>query len=221
MKKNVIIVAGGSGMRMGADIPKQFLLLKGKAILMHTIDLFYKYDPAINIVLVLPKSQIDYWKNLCASQNYNIKHRIVEGGETRFYSVKNGLNHVEEGFVAIHDGVRPMLSIDLIDKLFNTAIEKGNAIPAVGINESLRIFDENSNKTIDRQSIKIVQTPQVFRVDEIKMSYTQAYKSEFTDDASVLESMDYEINLVEGDKKNIKITTSFDLLLVEALINKV
>lgn len=219
MKKHVIIVAGGSGKRMGTDIPKQFLPLNGKAILMHTIDLFYKYYPSINIILVLPKNQIDYWKSLCTGQNFNRKHKIVEGGETRFYSVKNGLLQINDGLVAIHDGVRPFVSIDVISRLFNKAAESANAVPVISINESVRIVDDKTNTAFDRQRIKLVQTPQVFKTEEIKKAYAQDYKPDFTDDATVYESSGEKVCLVEGNKENIKITTSFDLLFAKALFN--
>lgn len=220
MKKSVIIVAGGIGKRMRADIPKQFLLLNRKPILMHAIDCFYNFKNDIAVILVLPSNQIDYWKTLCSGHNFKTIHEIVEGGETRFHSVKNALAFVNDGIVAIHDGVRPFASKQMITRLFEGGISKSNAIPVIEITESLRIEDEESNYPLNRSKIKIVQTPQVFRTELIKKAYSQKYNSNFTDDATVLESIGEKINLIEGDKENIKITTSYDLSLAKELIKR-
>jgi 2-C-methyl-D-erythritol 4-phosphate cytidylyltransferase len=220
MKKHVIIVAGGSGKRMGTDIPKQFLLLKGKPILMHTIERFSKFDSEINIVVVLPEQQIDYWNSLVKDHRFNIEHKLVKGGEERFYSVKNGLESIYEkdGIVAIHDGVRPCVSNQTIATCFREAEEKGNAIPYADITESIRYVDKSSSYIVDRSKYKTIQTPQVFDLLKIKNAYKTEFKKEFTDDASVFEEVGYDINLVLGNNENIKITTPFDLELAAKFI---
>ncbi len=220
MKKSVVIVAGGVGKRMKADIPKQFLLLNRKPILMHAIECFYNFKNDIDVILVLPSDQIDYWKTLCSGHNFKIIHNIVEGGETRFHSVKNALAFVNDGIVAIHDGVRPFVSKQMINRLFESSVTKNNAIPVIKISESLRFEDEDSNYPLNRSKVIIVQTPQVFSAELIKKAYSQKYNSNFTDDATVLESIGEKINLVKGEKENIKITTSYDLSLAKELIKR-
>ena len=220
MKKFVIIAAGGSGVRMNTDKLKQFIVLAGKPILMHTIDVFYKYDNDINIILALPPDQIEYWKELCTQYEFNIKHTIAEGGVTRFNSVKNALKLTDnDSLVAIHDAVRPLVSISTIDSCFDTARLLGNAIPVIDIVESTRYAEVNNNRLIDRAKIKIVQTPQVFSGKLIKSAYQSSQCTDYTDDASVIEALRYKINLVAGDRENIKITTPIDLIFAEALFN--
>lgn len=219
MKKYLIIAAGGTGVRMNTDIIKQFIILVYKPILMFTIDTFYKYDNSINIILALPENHIQLWKVLCIKHKFLIKHEIVVGGETRFHSIKNALEFVDnDSLVAIHDAVRPFVSIDTINNCFNKAESDGNAIPVIDVVESIRFADEKSNKPIDRTKIKIVQTPQVFHSNIIKKAYKKSKSSDFTDDASVLEALGHKINLVEGNKENIKITTPIDLLYGEVLL---
>lgn len=222
MKKYAIIVAGGKGQRMNADLPKQFILLSGKPVLMHTIEAFYKYDENIKIVLVLPTSQIDYWKSLCIKYNFTYPIEIEEGGESRFHSVKNGLNSLKDnGFVAIHDGVRPFVSAETIKRCFSAANEFGNAIPVIDIVDSIRHIDGDRNEAVDRNQYKLVQTPQVFEIEKLKTAYAHALTletSQFTDDASVFSFAGYKIHLVEGNRENIKITTPFDLLLAESML---
>lgn len=221
MTKFVIIVAGGSGLRMGGSIPKQFIKIGNEPLLMHTLRVFYLYDSTISIILVLPKEQIDYWKKLCNDYHFIINHSIVTGGETRFQSVKNGLMQVMgNGVVAIHDGVRPFISIETISRCFDVALNKGNAIPFVDSKESIRILEEEKNYAIDRVKIKMIQTPQVFKVDLIKEAYNQEYQESFTDDASVFEKKGHSINLVEGNIENIKITTPIDLDYSELIFNR-
>jgi len=218
MQKSVIIVAGGKGSRMKSDIPKQFLFIDGKPILMHTIEKFYQYDNSINIILILPENQMFYWQLLVKKQKFTIPLTIEKGGETRFQSVKNGLEHIKEGIVGIHDAVRPLVSLSTIKSAFALAEKEGNAVPVISTNESIRIINDKANHHLDRNTIKIVQTPQCFEAVLIKQAYKQDYKSIFTDDASVLENTGKSIYLSEGNSENIKITTALDLKLAEILI---
>lgn len=219
MQKSVIIVAGGIGKRMGTDVPKQFLLLKGKPLLMHTIERFYSYDTAIEIILVLPKEQIAYWQQLCAQHNFTIQHQIAEGGRERFYSVKNGIEKLSKtGIVAIHDGVRPFVNNNTIDSCFKKAAETGAAIPVMPVVESLRKLNEENSFAVNRSEFVSVQTPQCFNIDLLKKAYEQSFSSEFTDDASVVEKAGAKVALVNGNVENIKITTLQDLVLAEYLI---
>lgn len=212
MTKYLIIVAGGKGLRMGNEIPKQFIEINGLPILMHTINNFLKYSSTLKIILGLPKNHVDYWNNLCEKHNFLINHEIAFGGITRFETVKNCLDKVSEnGIVAIHDGVRPFASLKTISNCFSTASNKGNAIPVIEIKDSIRKVDEEKNYSIDRSLFKIVQTPQVFQCKLIKEAYSTQYNSLFTDDASVMENAGHLINLVGGNNENIKITTEEDL----------
>ncbi|NDV77549.1 2-C-methyl-D-erythritol 4-phosphate cytidylyltransferase [Dysgonomonas sp. 511] len=216
--QNVIIVAGGKGLRMGSDIPKQFLPICGKPVLMHTIEAFYHFDNDINIVLVLPQSHQDYWMELCKEYNFSLPHRIATGGETRFHSVKNGLEMIEGGLVAVQDGVRPFASVEMIRRCFESAKLYNAVIPVINSVDSLReVLSEDRSKIIDRSKIRMVQTPQVFSVDILKKAYQAEYKNTFTDDASVVENIGVNIHLVEGEVTNIKITTPLDLKLGELI----
>ena len=214
-----ILVAGGSGKRMESTTPKQFIELKGKPILMHSILAFFRFDEAINITVVLPEHQISVWKQLCEQHNFQIEHEVIKGGEERFHSVKNGLNVIsEKGIVAIHDGVRPLVSKDTLTRCFEEAEKSGNAIPIVDILETIREVQQENSHAVSRDNYKLVQTPQCFDVELIKSAFKQEYQSNFTDDASVAEAFGIMINLVEGNRENIKITTPSDLLLAEALL---
>lgn len=218
MKKYAIIVAGGIGKRMGSEIPKQFLLLDGLPILMHTISQFYNYDKEISLIIVLPKEQINYWDNLCKEYNFNVKHNVIAGGETRYVSVKNGLAIVKgEGIIAIHDGVRPLVSYETIDRCFKIAGEKGNAVPFIKVKESLRKISNETNIAVNREKFALIQTPQVFCSNIILNAYKKEYQTEFTDDASLVEFTGEKINLVEGNEENIKITSQSDILIAEVL----
>lgn len=207
---------------MQSDVPKQFMLLGNKPVLMHTIDMFFKFDPKINIILVLPESQIAYWEQLCSEYAYNQDLKIAKGGALRFESVKNGLSLVyEDGIVGIHDGVRPFVSVDVISRAYRAAAEQGAVIPTRDMEESLRFSDAQTNHAVNREHLKIVQTPQVFQTNIIKTAYSSPFKEEFTDDASVVESAGYSIHLIKGNRENIKLTTPFDFIVGHALLNDI
>lgn len=219
----VIIVAGGKGLRMGNDIPKQFLPVAGKPILMHTIERFHEYDGSLNIILVLPESQQAYWKELCEEHHFGISHTIVNGGDTRFQSSKNGLAVIpdgEDGVVGIHDGVRPFVSKEVIAECYETAREEYAAIPVYAVTDTLRYIDKRGGgKNVLRDDYRIVQTPQTFDISLAKQAFNQGYKEQFTDDASVVESLGCQVAMVEGNRENIKITTPFDLKVAEAILS--
>jgi 2-C-methyl-D-erythritol 4-phosphate cytidylyltransferase len=220
LKKYAIIVAGGSGQRMLSAVPKQFLLLQGKPVLYHTISAFYQADPQTEIIVVLPRDQFAYWNSLIGDLPV-ISHRLVEGGNSRFHSSGNAIQTIEDdGLVAIHDGVRPLIDPELITKGFQSAIENGNAVLAVTSKDSVRILsaDNLRYEHLNRESIRLIQTPQIFALRDLNEAFKQAYSEEFTDDARVVESIGIKINLVEGSYKNIKITTPEDLLLAEVLM---
>lgn len=221
MKQVVVIVAGGSGTRMEAEVPKQFLMLQDQPILMHTIDAFHAFNEEMEIILVLPEDQISYWTHLCNEYHFMVSHRVVYGGKTRFHSVQNGLSAITDPttVIAIHDGVRPLVSHETISNCFDTAFTKGNAIPVVDPIDSLREVTNHHSRAVIRANFKLVQTPQVFKYEIIQAAYKQDYMSEFTDDASVIESSGYGVNLVDGNRENIKITSKTDLLIAEAFFN--
>lgn len=219
MQLYVVIVAGGSGKRMGAEIPKQFLELVGKPVLMHTIERFKAFNEAIEIITVLPENQLRYWYELQKKYSFTVPQTLVKGGSTRFYSVRNGLKFVNvPGLVAIHDGVRPFVSIDTIKRCFETAEKLGNAIPVISLSDSIRMLTDQGSVPVDRRQMRLIQTPQVFSSALIKKAYQQNYRPEFTDDATVLEINGGKINLVEGNRENIKITNPEDLLISKALL---
>ncbi len=217
MKRYVVIVAGGKGLRMEKDLPKQFIPFQGKPLLMHTMEVFFTWDPAIRIILVLPTGHQAYWKMLCEELPFTVPHRIATGGETRFHSVLNGLQCItDSGWVAVHDGVRPFVSAEVLERCFREVHQSGAVIPVVPIVDSLRKKEENGSVPVDRNLYLAVQTPQVFEVDLLKKAYAQPYCDLFTDDASVVENMGHPVCLVEGNRENIKITTPFDLLIADA-----
>lgn len=219
INKTIIIVAGGKGERMNSQVPKQFLVLAGKPVLMHTIERFHRYSDKMDILLVLPSTQIEYWKELCLKHDFGIPHRIVEGGIARFFSVKNALALIQNsGLVGVHDGVRPLVDEPTIERCFDEAEKSGAAIPVTDTVESIRRISENGSKAVDRNEYKMVQTPQVFRTEILLKSYTQPYNELFTDDASVAEAAGYTVKLVAGNRENIKITTPFDLKLAESML---
>jgi 2-C-methyl-D-erythritol 4-phosphate cytidylyltransferase len=221
MTKTTIIVAGGSGLRMGHELPKQFLPIGGIPVLMLTIDAFYRYDAGMHLVVVLPSSQIDFWRELCTTHNFAIKHTVVAGGETRFHSVKNGLTAaLPESLVAVHDGVRPFVSQQTIARCFDEALKSGSAIPVTASVESIRQIIGDASVSVNRASYMMVQTPQVFQWQVIDAAYQLPYDTLFTDDASVVEKACFKVTLVDGNRENLKLTTPFDLLVGEALFQQ-
>lgn len=218
MQKYAIIVAGGSGTRMKSDLPKQFLELLGKPILMHTIEAFHFDD--IKIILVLPKTQIEFWKELVIQHQFSVPHEIVEGGEARFHSVKNGLESIKSstGLVAIHDGVRPLIKQAIISESYTAADRHGSAIVSIGLKDSIRSVSDSENRQEDRSKFRLIQTPQTFQLQLIKSAFEQPFNPIFTDDASVLEMAGHKINLIDGDYQNIKITTPEDLTVAQSLL---
>ena len=220
-KEYVIIVAGGKGLRMGSDIPKQFLPIGGKPVLMRTIERFREYSPTLQIILVLPKAQQDYWKQLCQEYHFNVEYQLADGGETRFHSVQHGLALIPndaEGVVGVHDGVRPFPSIDVIRNCYETAREKKAVIPVIPVVETVRHLQGEVSVTVPRNDYRLVQTPQCFDIQLLKAANRQPYNDGFTDDASVVEAFGFAITLVEGNRENIKITTPYDLKIAEVLV---
>ena len=216
MKKVALIVAGGKGERMNADIPKQFLLLNGTPILMHTLKQFSHFE---EIVLVLPLTQFEYWQELCEKYNFRQQHALVEGGKTRFHSVKNGLDKIADNTtVAIHDGVRPLISTTLIDRLVAKTKSGIGIIPIVPVKDSVRKVEGENSVNLDRSNLFKVQTPQCFLSADIQEAYTQDFSDTFTDDASVFEANGGKINTLLGEEKNLKITTQEDLKIASILI---
>ncbi|WP_455586229.1 2-C-methyl-D-erythritol 4-phosphate cytidylyltransferase [Bacteroides sp.] len=219
MTRTALIVAGGKGLRMGSDLPKQFLPIGGKPVLMHTIEAFHRFDETMKVILVLPQEQQAYWRELCYAHHFSIEHIVVDGGETRFHSVKNGLDYVESGLVGVHDGVRPFVSQQVIGRCYELAATKKAVIPVIDVVETIRHLTGAESETVNRSDYKLVQTPQVFDVELLKKAYAQEYTSLFTDDASVVEAMGVPVYMVEGNRENIKITTPFDLKISSVLVN--
>ena len=241
MKDYVIIVAGGKGLRMGSDIPKQFLPIGGRPVLMRTIDRFKEYSKDIQVILVLPKAQQDYWYQLCEEYYFDEEYMLANGGETRFHSVQNGLALIPddaEGVVGVHDGVRPFPSIEVIRCCYDTARKAKAVIPVIPVVETLRhiyssgqqqtntdspkesavVRCNNISVTVPRDEYRLVQTPQCFDIQLLKAANQQPYDDGFTDDASVVESYGHPITFVEGNRENIKITTPYDLKIAEVLV---
>ena len=215
IKKYAIIVAGGSGSRMKRDVPKQFIEVGGLPILMHTLKRFKEADSEIELILVLPESQFEFWNELCSIYP-TVPHQLIKGGKTRFQSGLNGLQVIEnEGLVAIHDGVRPFVSVEIINESFKVAAEKGTAVVSVPSKDSVRV----NGKSIDRSTVRIIQTPQTFQISLIKKAFETQELSIFTDDASVAEHAGFKIYLIDGNYENIKITTPEDLLWAEVILN--
>jgi len=217
MRKLALILAGGKGQRMDSNIPKQFMLLNGIPVLMHTLQKFKDFE---SITLVLPKNHFQYWYNLCEKYNFNVKHDIVEGGNTRYNSVKNGLQKLrskENDIVAIHDGVRPFISMKTLTLLVKAVKKNNGVIPVLPVKESIRKVCNKNSENLSREYLFNVQTPQCFKASEIKKAYNQQYNKKFTDDASVFENFGGEIITLEGEEKNIKITTTIDLKIATIL----
>lgn len=218
--KYAVIVAGGEGKRMGASIPKQFLEVAGRPILRLTAERFLEYDPDIKMIFVLPSDWKQYWKEYCDKNYFIEKFSMADGGITRFHSVKNALEQIPEGaLVAVHDGVRPILSKELIESLFDAAGKSGAAIPVIPLTDSIReLSSTDESRVADRDRFVCVQTPQVFKSELIKKAYGLPYQKNFTDDASVVEAYGQKISLCPGDRENIKVTTPFDLKVVETIL---
>lgn len=224
MKRYAIIVAGGKGLRMGGEIPKQFLPIKGRPVLMRTLDAFYRYDKSVELILVLPADQQDYWHELCAQHAFEVPYSMATGGETRFHSVKNGLSFVpdnEECIIAVHDGVRPFVDSDVIERCFSDAVSKGAVVPVVPVVDTVRRVADDGGASIteNRNAFRLVQTPQTFSGRLLKAAYAMPYQDGFTDDASVVEAYGHKVDLVDGSRENIKITTPFDLKVAEAILS--
>ncbi len=219
MHRSTIIVAGGSGKRMGAPVPKQFMLLHGKPLLCRTIDVFRTYDATMPIIVVLPEAHIPIWKALCIGHGFHTEHSVVVGGEERFHSVRNGLAMVDHnGLVAVHDGVRPLVSVELIARCFAAAEEHGSAIPVVPISSSVRQVKGESSKALDRSTLRAVQTPQCFRVELLHRAFAKPFDTAFTDEATLVEHLGTAVHLVPGEENNLKVTTPVDLRFTELLL---
>lgn len=222
MNRYVIIAAGGSGKRAGADVPKQFLPLAGKPMLMRTIEAFANQKPEIKIIVALPENHIQYWLDLCEKFAYPIAHSMVVGGNFRGESVSNALDGIieTEALVAVHDGARPFVDIKTIERGFELALVHGAAVPVLKITDSLRILGNGYSHPVERNNFRSVQTPQCFKLSVLLEAYKQENLEDFTDDASLVGNIGHKIQLFEGNPENIKITTPFDLLVAEAVVNK-
>ena len=219
MNKIALIVAGGSGTRMNSEIPKQFMLLHKRPVLMHTLSVFHSYNRDMDLILALPENQAGKWNELCKLHDFRLRHQVVSGGETRFHTVKKNIAGLPNGsLVAIHDGVRPLVSLDTIDRCFQAAAAYGNAVPCIEIPETLRRLNGKRSRQVNRTKYRLIQTPQVFLADLLKKAYDQDYRPDFTDDAGVVENMGHTIHLVEGNGENIKITYRQDLIVAGTLL---
>lgn len=230
MKQYVLIVAGGKGLRMGGDLPKQFIPIAGKPVLMHTLESFYRWNPEAELVLVLPEEHQDYWKMLCREIGCKAPHHIANGGATRFHSVLSGLTLIKEmrdrsaeqgpAFVAVHDGVRPFVTSDVIENCFVEAERSGAVVPVMPMIDSLREVFDGYSTPVDRSRFVAVQTPQVFDLELLMKAYQQPYQKTFTDDASVVEAMGHKVTTVPGNRENIKLTTPLDLDVAKVLLSE-
>jgi 2-C-methyl-D-erythritol 4-phosphate cytidylyltransferase len=221
-KYYAIIVAGGAGTRMRSAVPKQFLLLNGIPVLMHTINAFCDCKTKPQIIVVMHPESHEYWTALCAGHSFTIPHELISGGETRFHSVKNGLNLIdaEDAVIAVHDAVRPLVSKDIIDESYECAEQYGNAIVAIKSRDSVRQIKDNRSRSLNREEIYLIQTPQTFQAEQLKKAYLQPYEETFTDDASVVEQTGVNINLIGGSYQNIKITFPEDIAIAEFLLKQ-
>lgn len=223
MKRYAIIVAGGKGLRMGSDLPKQFLPIGGRPVLMHTLEAFAVALPDVSLVLVLPESQQTFWQELCREHHFMLPHDVVSGGATRFHSVLNGLRHLEgaadDAVVGVHDGVRPFVSLEVIRTCYAEAALGKAVVPVVPVVETVRELTGDGSQTRDRSHYRLVQTPQVFPLPMLSAAYSQEFRDTFTDDASVVEANGQVVELVEGNRENVKITTPFDLVVAEAVLH--
>ena len=220
MKKYAIIVAGGKGLRMGGELPKQFIPVAGRPVLMRTLDAFHAFDSAIEIILVLPHDHQPFWQELCREYRFAVPHRIADGGATRFHSVQNGLALADEAeaLIAVHDGVRPFVSPEVIEACYREAEAHGAVVPVIPIVETVRHLLLEGSETVSRDAYRLVQTPQTFRASLLRRAYEQPFCEAFTDDASVVEALGHVVHLVEGNRENIKLTTPYDLIVAKALV---
>ena len=221
MKRYAIIVAGGKGLRMGGELPKQFIPVEGRPVLMRTLDAFHACDASIQLILVLPHDHQAYWHELCAQYQFAVPHRIADGGATRFHSVQSGLSLVDapEALVAVHDGVRPFVSREVISRCYAEAEAHGAVVPVIPVVETVRQLVGEGSITVPRDTYRLVQTPQTFRATLLRRAYEQPYTDAFTDDASVVEALGCAVTLVDGNRENIKLTTPFDLIVAKALVD--
>lgn len=218
MKRSFIVTAGGIGKRMGTDVPKQFLLLNDKPILMHTIERLHTFDKVAEIIVTLPESHIDYWKELAEKHTFEIVHTVVAGGDERFYSIQNALPYCNGESIAVHDAVRPFVSTETLQRLFTVVQEHPAVVPVIPVRESLRMQINEESKSVHRSDYFLVQTPQVFKRRILIDAYNQDFSEHFTDDASVVEHLGYSIITVDGNEENIKITTPMDLILANVML---
>ena len=218
MKLSVIITAGGTGKRFSSSVPKQFLPLLGIPVLMRTIDVFYQWNNKAQIILTLPKDWLEYWQELIENHEFNIAHIVVEGGQERYHSIKNALDRCQGEYVMIHDGVRPLVNEETLNRCVSDLENKRAVVPVVVLKESIRAINENSSFSLDRKEYVRVQTPQCFSLEVLKKSYDGEYKDVFTDDASVVEASGNKIYMEKGNAENIKITTPLDFELAEAIL---
>ena len=222
MKRYLIVVAGGKGVRMGGEMPKQFQLLGGKPLVMVTLEHLNAIDPAMQLILVLPEQHMELWKQLCKEHSFAVPLILAQGGSTRFHSVQNGLaqvDDIEDALVGVHDGVRPFVSSKVLDECFSRAWTDGAAIPMIDLQDSLRhIVGSDATEVVPRDRYRLVQTPQVFKLSLLRRAYEQRFVESFTDDASVVEALGEKVSGVEGNRENIKITTPFDMLVAKTLI---
>jgi len=221
MDISVIITAGGTGKRMGGAIPKQFMEVAGKPILCHTIELFYQFNNDAQILVTLPESWLDYWEELINTYQFDVPHQVVAGGQERFHSIKNALQYCLEPIVLVHDGVRPLVSKETLNRCLTAMEDKNAVIPVIPVKESLRRTKGNASEAVIRSEFSIVQTPQCFEKSVLEQAYAQEYHEGITDDASLVEQNGEHIHLVEGNNENIKITTPMDIILAEALLKEV
>ncbi len=223
MKKYLLVVAGGKGLRMGGDMPKQFQLLGDRPVLMVTIERLYAMDNSLQVVLVLPEEHFDLWRELCKQYSFQVPLQLATGGNTRFHSVQNGLamiDDIEDAIVGVHDGVRPFVAQSVLDKAYREAWINGAVIPMIEIQDSLRhiVGGLGASEVVPRDRYRLVQTPQVFRLSLLRRAYEQRYVEAFTDDASVVEALGEQVYAVEGNRENIKLTTPFDMMVARTLM---
>ena len=221
MKKIVIIVAGGTGTRMQGKIPKQFIAINGKPVIIYSFEAFYEYDKSIKFIVALHPDYFSHWEKIIKKYPDYSNYEIVTGGRTRFHSVQNAVKIIKEkALVAVHDAVRPLVGVDTIARCFRTAGLNGSAVPCMEISESLREITSTGSRPLDRSKIKTIQTPQVFRSDILIKAYGQKYSAKYTDDSTVVENAGYNITLTQGNRHNIKITTKEDLILAETILTQ-